>query len=47
MTAIDEVTGKEECYRTVEESDRAICTVLGLEGDRKEADRIIKNQKCS
>ena len=45
ITVIVGVIGKEEWDRRVEEGDRAICTVLGLEGDRKETDRIINETK--
>ena len=45
MDSVITVIGREEWNRRIEEEDGAICTVLGLYGDRKEAETNSKLHK--
>ena len=45
MTAIKAAIGEEEWVRRVEEEDAALCTVLGLYGNRQETESIVSHTK--
>ena len=45
IAAVVEVIGEEEWARRLEEEEAALCTVLGLYGDRQETKRLVGHTK--